>query len=398
MTVSLFMVPLLDLTAQYNSLKAELDQALLNVAASQICVLGPEVNALEAELAEYLGVRHAIGVSSGTDALIMAFMALGIGPSDEVIVPDFSFFATAGCVARMGATPVMVDVESRGFMMDPALLEQAITPRTKAIVPVHLFGQSANLDAIMAIANKHGIPVIEDAAQAIGTQTPSGARVGSVGLMGCFSFYPTKNLGAFGDAGLITTNDDALATTLKQIRNHGMEPRYYHKIIGGNFRLDALQAAVLRVKLKHLPTWHAARRKNAELYNALFTEAGLVQQSSNALLPDPGKIFLPEALYKDCAEDHHIVNQYTIRVAGRDGLRTHLQQHGIGTEVYYPVPFHKQECFAYLKTDHAAFPVTNALCESVLSVPIYPELTSSQIAEVVETVGSFLRTPASMHI
>ena len=393
-TVSLFsMVPLLDLKAQYQALKADLDSALIRVAESQACILGPEVSALETELAQYLDVKHAIGVSSGTDALLMAFMALGIGPGDEVIVPDFSFFATAGCVSRLGATPVFVDVEPLGFMMDPLAVERAITSRTKAIVPVHLFGQAANMDALMSLASARGIPVIEDAAQAIGTQTHTGKRVGSLGQMGCFSFYPTKNLGAFGDAGLITTNDDALASHLLQLRNHGMEPRYYHAFIGGNFRIDAMQAAVLRVKLPYLPQWHAARRANAALYNELFTQAGVVSSDVDTI-PD-GKVVLPTMLNERTSADHHIFNQYTIRVAKRDALRTYLQQNGIGTEVYYPVPFHEQQCFVNLKNNATDFPVTNSLCNTVLALPIFPELSQTQIAEVVETVTTFLRTTAS---
>lgn len=389
------MVPLLDLKTQYRSLKTELDAALIRVAESQACILGPEVTALEEALADYLGVRHAIGVSSGTDALLMAFMALGIGPGDEVIVPDFSFFATAGCVSRLGATPVFVDVEPRGFMMSPHAVEEAITARTKAIVPVHLFGQAADMETLMAVASRHHVPVIEDAAQAIGTQTVDGVRVGGIGLMGCFSFYPTKNLGAFGDAGLITTNDDALATHLLQMRNHGMEPRYYHAFIGGNFRLDAMQAAVLRVKLPHLAGWHAARRRNAALYTKLFTEAGVTTSATGTSFPD-GCVALPSLLHEGTAPDHHIFNQYTIRVANRDALRAYLQQQGIGSEVYYPVPFHRQQCFAGLLTKDVDFPVTNSLCESVLALPIFPELTEGQIHEVVETVTSFLRTPPSL--
>ncbi len=384
-------VPLLDLKLQYQTLKTDIDAALLRVAASQICILGPEVDALEAELAEYLQVRHAIGVSSGTDALVMAFMALGLGPGDEVIVPTFSFFATAGCVSRLGATPVFVDVDPVSFNIDAALVRLAITPRTKAIVPVHLFGQSADMDALMAISVETGIPIIEDAAQAIGTQWQNRRRVGSMGLMGCFSFYPTKNLGAYGDAGLITTNDDALAIHLKQLRNHGMEPRYYHAFIGGNFRLDALQAAVLRVKLPHLPHWHEARRVNAAMYTDLFIQEGLSEATGITAFGNDNRVLLPRPLYEASgATDHHIFNQYTIRVENRDELRAFLQSRGIGSEIYYPVPFHRQACYASMRPNDGDFPVSNALAETVLALPIFPELKPEQIREVVVTVREFI--------
>lgn len=371
-------VPLLDLKAQYQALKPQIDEAMLRVAASQACILGPEAEAMERDMEAYLGAKHAIGVSSGTDALLMAFMAYNIGPGDEVIVPTFSFFATAGCVSRLGAKPVFIDVDPVSFMMTAEGVRAAITPRTKAIVPVHLFGQAAPIDEIMAVANEHGIVVIEDAAQAIGTQASDGRRVGTIGQIGCFSFYPTKNLGAFGDGGLVTTNDDALAVRLKQIRNHGMEPKYYHRFIGGNFRLDAIQAAILRVKLPYLPEWHAARRANAKMYDELLTTVAF-PASINA-----GKGTVPA--------DHHIYNQYVIRSEHRDALRAFLTERGIGTEIYYPVPFHRQECFADLGYKDADFPVANALAESVLALPIYPELTRAQIEEVAATINEFERT------
>ena len=386
------MVPLLDLKSQYQHLKDEINAAMLRVAESQICILGPEVDALERELEAYLGVKHAIGLSSGTDALLVAFMAYDIGPGDEVIVPTFSFFATAGCVARLGATPVFVDVDPISFNIDPELVRKAITPKTKAIVPVHLFGQAADMNALMAISNETGIPIIEDAAQAIGTQTSDGRRVGSIGPIGCFSFYPTKNLGAFGDAGLVTTNDDELAKKMRMLRNHGMEPRYYHGLIGGNFRLDALQAAVLRVKLPHLPSWHAARRTNAAMYTQMFIESGLSSGVNQYQFDSNNTVLLPTMVNEGPAADHHIFNQYTIRVQHRDELRAHLQQRGIGSEIYYPVPFHRQECFAALNSNDADYPVSNALAESVLSLPIYPELTPTHIEEVVATVVEFERT------
>ncbi|HYF03867.1 MAG TPA: DegT/DnrJ/EryC1/StrS family aminotransferase [Patescibacteria group bacterium] len=384
-------VPLLDLRQQYNSLKTELDAALINVAQTQMLVLGPEVDKLECTLAEYCDARHAIGVSSGTDALLMALMALDISAGDEVILPTYSFFATAGVVARLGAVSVFVDSEPVTLNIDPVKIREAITPRTKAIIPVHLYGQAAAMDEIMAIADEHGIPVIEDAAQAIGTQFPDGRKVGSVGLMGCFSFYPTKNLGAFGDAGLMTTNDDALAVKLRQIRNHGMEPRYYHRLIGGNFRIDAIQAAVLNVKFPHLESWHAARRRNAELYTQFFKSAGLAEKEGVVKFDAKNKVLLPQAVFKSSgATNYHIYNQYVIRVEKRDELRKFLSDNSIGAEIYYPVPFHRQECFAYLQPNDSDFPVANFAAATSLALPIYPELTREQIEFVVEKIGDFL--------
>jgi dTDP-4-amino-4,6-dideoxygalactose transaminase len=389
------MVPLLDLKAQYETLRPQIEEALLRVAASQACILGPEVEALETNLASYLDVKHAIGVSSGTDALLLAFMALDLGPGDEVIVPTFSFFATAGCVSRTGATPVFVDVDAVTMNISVDNIRRAITPRTKAIVPVHLFGMAADMDSIMHIASENNIAVVEDCAQAIGTQMPDGRRVGGIGHIGCFSFYPTKNLGALGDAGLVTTNDDALATSLRQLRNHGMEPRYYHPRIGGNFRLDALQAAALRVKLPHLPSWHAARRANAALYEQLFMEAGLSSGPGRTTFSSTDAVLLPHGIHStSLAPDSHIVNQYTIRSAHRNALRSWLAQQGIGSEIYYPVPFHRQECFATLGAADANFPVSNCLAATVLSLPIYPELTEAHIREVVASIAEFCRTHA----
>jgi len=390
-------VPLLDLKIQYQALKTEIDAALIRVAESQACILGPEVDALERELEAYLGVKHAIGVSSGTDALLMAMMALNIGPGDEVIVPTFSFFATAGCVARLNATPVFVDVDNVTYNIDVDLVRKAITPRTKAIVPVHLFGQAADMDALMALSAEFNIPIIEDAAQAIGTQTADGRRVGSIGHIGCFSFYPTKNLGAFGDGGLVTTNDDTMAVRLKQIRNHGMEPRYYHKIMGGNFRLDAMQGAVLRVKLPNLPSWHAARRKNAELYTKLFTEAGVSSGPGRTSFGPNDLVLLPKAVHEGTSADNHIFNQFTIRSAHRNALRAHLAELGIGSEIYYPVPFHRQECFASLNCNDEAFPISNCLAATVLALPIYPELPEAHIHEVVNAIVAFEKSMAEHH-
>ncbi|TAE22628.1 MAG: DegT/DnrJ/EryC1/StrS family aminotransferase [Candidatus Kapaibacterium sp.] len=413
-------VPLLDLKAQYKSLKPDLDAAMIRVAESQVCVLGAEVEQLERTMAKYCGTRFALGVSSGTDALLMALMALGIGAGDEVIVPTFSFFATAGVVMRLGAMPVFVDSEARGLNLDPARLEERITPRTKAIIPVHLFGQCAAMQAIMSIAAKYSIPVIEDAAQAIGAEYNNGQKAGTMGLMGCFSFYPTKNLGAFGDAGLITTNDEDLYIKLKQMRNHGMEPRYYHKFVGGNFRMDALQAAVLNVKFAHLESWHQARRSNAALYNQLFVQHGLAEESpkhepcsglqdgfprngfshcphcatsSITAFNEANTLLLPEMLGATSGvKNHHIFHQYTLRTPLRDKLRAYLAEHGIGAEIYYPVPLHKQECFAHLASNDsndAEFRVANCAAAHVLSLPIYPELQEAQLYYVVERIAAF---------
>lgn len=386
-------VPLLDLKAQYHALKAELDAAVLDVIERQHFILGPDVERLERMTEEYLGVRHALGVSSGTDALLLALMALGIGPGDEVIVPTFSFFATAGVVSRLNARPVLVDIDPKTWNIDPAGVAAAITERTKAIVPVHLFGQSADMDTLMAVAAERGVPVIEDAAQAIGTQYRDGQRVGGIGFAGCFSFFPSKNLGGFGDGGLLTTNDSDYYQHVRIMRMHGEKTRYHHMVVGGNFRLDALQAAVLAVKLPYLPSWSAARRKNAELYNRLFTEAGLstgtgVQQYSNG-----DQVLTPVAVHGDSGHaDHHIFNQYVIRSERRDELKSWLESKGVGTAVYYPIPFHQQECFADLGYSIGDFPNAERAANEVLALPIYPELTNDQIEYVVQAIADFFQT------
>jgi dTDP-4-amino-4,6-dideoxygalactose transaminase len=367
-------VPLLDLSAQFAPIRDEVLAAIARVCDSQQFILGAEVEACERELAAMLEVRHAIGVSSGTDALLIAMMALDIGPGDEVITPTYSFFATAGCVARLGARPVFVDVERDTLNLDPAATASAITARTRAIVPVHLFGQSADMEALGTIARERGLAVIEDAAQAIGARY-KGRLVGGLGIAGCFSFFPSKNLGAFGDAGLVTTNDDELARKMRLLRTHGMHPRYYHHIIGGNFRIDALQAAVLRVKIPYLAGWTEGRRRNADRYRALFAEAGL------------SRVELPVAR-PDC---DHIYNQFVIRVPDRDALRAHLTQAGIGNEVYYPVPFHRQACFAHLVDPSANFPVADEAAATSLALPIYGELTEAQQRHVVQTIAAFYR-------
>lgn len=384
-------VPLLDLKAQYETLKDELEEALLRVARSQMMILGPETEKLEKTLAEYCGVKYAIGVSSGTDALLMALMALDIEPGDEVILPTYSFFATAGVVWRLNAVPVFVDSEWDSFNIDPKKIEEKITSKTRAILPVHLYGQCADMEAINAIAEKHNIPVIEDAAQAIGAQYKDGRRAGAMGLIGCFSFYPSKNLGAFGDGGFVTTNDDKMGIKLKQMRNHGMEPKYYHKFVGGNFRLDAIQAAVLNVKFPKLAEWHAARRKNAGLYNSLFIENKLAESTGIIDFDGSNKVLLPKAVFSGSGApaDNHIYNQYIIRVQKRDELKAFLWDNEIGSDIYYPVPFHRQECFASLGLKDEDYPAANTFAAETLALPVYPEMTGEQIKYVVEKIKEF---------
>ena len=367
------MVPLLDLQGQYGPLRNELLAAIARVCDSQRFIGGPEVEGFEREIAAYIGVQHAVGLSSGTDALLVALMALGIGPGDEVITPTFSFFATAGCVSRVGATPVLVDIDPLTYNMDPAAAIAAITPRTRAIIPVHLYGQCAELDPVLEAASQRGIAVIEDAAQAIGASY-QGRAAGSMGTAGCFSFFPSKNLGAFGDAGLLTTNDGALAHAVRLLRNHGAEPKYFHTRIGGNFRLDALQAAVLRVKLPHLDGWSGRRRANADRYDTLFAAAG----AGTLGVTVPFR----------AADRAHIFNQYVIRVPHRDRVRARLDAAGIGTEIYYPVPFHLQECFAFLGHTRGEFPHAEAAAAETLALPIYGELTEAQQRTVVDAVAT----------
>lgn len=361
-------VPLLDLKAQYASLRGEIREAMDRVCEAQQFILGPEVEGLESEIARMCGVRHAIGVSSGTDALLVSLMALGVGRGDEVITSPYSFFATAGVVARLGAVPVFVDIERETFNIQPGQLAARITPRTKAIIPVHLFGRVAELGTMRA----PGIPVIEDAAQAIGATDAQGRPAGSIGTMGCFSFFPTKNLGGFGDGGMVVTNDDRLAESLRVLRVHGGKPKYHHEVVGGNFRLDALQAAVLRVKWRHLGDWSAARRGIAERYRKLFAEAGL-----------EGKVGLPGDA------PGHVYNQFVIRSERRDALRAHLEAGGVGTEIYYPVPLHLQGCFSGLGHAAGAFPNAEAASAETLALPIYPELSEGQQRHVVGCIRRF---------
>lgn len=366
-------VPLLDLKAQYDPIRSEIQAAMEQVLESQYFILGPEVKALEEEVAAYSHCRHGIGVSSGTDALLVALMALDVQPGDEVITTPYTFFATAGCVARLGAKMVFVDIDPETYNIDAAAIEAKITEKTKSILPVHLYGQMADMQAIMAIADRHNIPVIEDAAQAIGSER-NGQRAGQRGALGCFSFFPSKNLGGFGDGGMVVTNDPNLADKVTLLRGHGAKPKYYHKVVGGNFRLDALQAAVLRVKLRHLDQWTAGRQQNAAIYRQLFQEMGL---DSVVGLP----VEVPDS--------RHIYNQFIIRCPDRDGLMAHLKENQIGCEIYYPVPMHTQECFADLGYSEGDFPHSEAAAAETLAIPIYPELTEPMQRRVVEVIAAF---------
>jgi dTDP-4-amino-4,6-dideoxygalactose transaminase len=358
-------VPLLDLKAQYDTIRHEVRTAMDRVLESQHFILGPEVEALEREVAAYSRCQYGIGVSSGTDALLVALMAIDLQPGDEVITTPYTFFATAGSIARLGGKPVFVDIDPRTYNIEPAGIEAAITSRTKAIMPVHLFGQMADMDPIMEVAGRHNLIVIEDAAQAIGAEY-KGRRAGSIGHFGCFSFFPSKNLGGVGDGGMVTTNDSALADRVRLLRGHGARPKYYHRVIGGNFRLDALQAAVLRVKLKYLDAWTAGRQRNAERYRQLFAEAGT-----------------PIELPWDAGYGRHIYNQFVIRSNRRDELMAHLKAQQIGTEVYYPVAMHLQECFADTGYHLGDFPNSESAARETLALPIYPELTEEMLATVV---------------
>ena len=367
-------VPMLDLQAQYRPIRDAIVDVVTRVCDSQRFIMGPEVEGMERDMAAFLGVTHAVGVSSGTDALLLALMALGIGPGDEVVTSTYSFFATAGSIARVGAKPVLVDIDPVTFNIDPAAAADAITPRTRAIIPVHLYGQSADLDPLARAAGRAGVPIIEDAAQAIGA-TYNGRTTGGIGRAGCFSFFPSKNLGAFGDGGLVTTNDGALAAELRRMRVHGADRQYYHQVIGGNFRLDALQAAVLRVKLPYLAGWTEARRRNAARYAELFAEFGLT-----------GRVTLPT----EAPGCYHIYNQYVVRVPDRDAVKAHLESRHVGCAIYYPVPFHEQACFAYLGHRSGEFPHAEKAARETLALPVYGELTAEQQRYVVAVVAEAL--------
>ncbi len=362
-------IPILDLKAQYLAHRQEIDTAILGVIDAGHFILGPNVKALEEEVAAYVGCRFGIGVASGTDALRLALAALEIGPGDEVITTPFTFVATANTVSHAGATPVFVDIDPRTFNLDPDLVEKAITPRTKAIVPVHLFGQTAEMEPLRAIARRHGLRIIEDAAQAIGAEE-AGQRAGSLGDIGCFSFYPTKNLGAYGDGGMVTTNDADLAERVDMLRRHGSKKKYYNEILGFNSRLDEIQAALLRVKLRYLDEWTENRQRVARRYNELL--AGL-----------------PVETPYERPNVRHVYHQYTIRAPRRDELQAHLKAQGIGTMVYYPVPLHRLPLYAGLGYGEGSLPVSEQAAREVLSLPMYPELTDEQVERVAEAVGRF---------
>jgi dTDP-4-amino-4,6-dideoxygalactose transaminase len=390
-------VPLLDLQAQYETIRDEVRRAVDRVFDSQHFVLGAEVQALEEEIARYSQTKFAIGCASGSDALLLALMSCGVGAGDEVVTTPFSFFATAGAIARIGARPVFVDIEERTFNLNPDLFAEAITERTKAIVPVHLYGQCAEMDPLIEISrsadipvgspaslpmsHSHGIPIIEDAAQAIGAED-RGRRAGSMGAIGCFSFYPSKNLGGAGDGGMLATNDLDHARRLYMLRVHGEETKYHHKVIGINSRLDALQAAVLRAKLPHLEEWTTGRQRKAQQYELMFADAGLAEQ-----------VEVPHVR----SNASHIFHQFVIRVrdSRRDALREHLRQHGVGTDVYYPLPLHLQECFAYLGYQEGDFPVAEQAAKETLALPVYPELTDEQQDYVVSSIAKFFGLLAS---
>ena len=372
-------VPLLDVQRQYQAIRREIVQAIERVCDSGRFVLGPDCDELEQSLAGYCQVPHAIACASGSDALLLALMAYDIGPGDEVLMPSYTFFATASAAWRLGAKPVFVDLDPITFNLAPHLLEGAITTATKAIIPVHLYGQCADMRSILAIAGRHQIPVIEDAAQAVGAEY-DGRRAGSWGSIGCLSFYPTKNLGGFGDGGLLTTSDAKLADKLRLLRTHGMRPRYYHQVVGINSRLDTLQAAVLNVKLPYLEGWTAGRQANAKRYTELFSLCGLDRVLG---LPRIAPL---------C---RHVWNQYVIRVPDgrRDALRTHLAERKIGTEIYYPVPLHLQECFSTLGYERGALPESERAAEETLALPIFPELTAAEQQTVVREIAAFFHPP-----
>jgi dTDP-4-amino-4,6-dideoxygalactose transaminase len=372
-------VPLCDIQTQYRGLKNEIDAAVLRVLESGQAILGPEVAAFEKEAAVFCGAQHAVGCGSGTDALVLALHALGIGPGDEVIVPPFTFFATVSSVCRVGATPVFADIDPDTFNIDPARIAERITPRTRAIVPVHLYGQCCDMAGINAIAADHELDVVEDAAQSFGAEY-DGVRCGTLGAISCFSFYPTKNIGTLGDAGLVSTDDPALAKKLLALRVHGSEVKYYHKYLGYNMRLDAVHAAILRVKLPHVPRWLAAREVAAQRYDAIIEKHRL-----DGFLQRP-------TIAPHC---RHVFNQYVVRVPAphREPLVQHLKASGVGVEVYYPLALHQQECFKYLGYRTGDFPISEEATRTVLALPMFPEITEAQQERAVGAIGAYLRQP-----
>ncbi|MCB2199317.1 DegT/DnrJ/EryC1/StrS family aminotransferase [bacterium] len=378
-------VPTLDLKAQYDTIREDILTAATKVFDSQGFILGKTVQDFEAACAEYTTAKHAVGVSSGTDAILIALMNEGIGHGDEVITTTFSFFATAGTIARTGATPVFVDIDPRTFNIDPALIEAKITPKTKAIVPVHLYGLPADMDPINAIAKKHNLIVIEDAAQAIGAHDDQGRQVGTLGDYGCFSFFPSKNLGGAGDAGMTTTMDDARAEKLFKMRMHGEVRQYVHTFVGGNFRIDALQAAILHVKLPHLDSWTEGRQRNADTYRELLSERGVLLGDTVEPVEGKGGVvtpFVPEGY-------RHIYHQFVLRADRRDELMAFLNEREIGARIYYPIPLHQQECFADLSYKTGDMPVAEQLAKEVLALPVYPEMTPEMLVYVADQVAQF---------
>jgi len=375
-------VPFFDLSVQVKSIEDEIKSAVDEVFQSQQFIMGPQVQALEKTIAQYCRTPYAIGIASGSDALLLSMMALGIGTGDEVLIPPFTFFATAGAVSRLGATPVFVDIDLVTYNIDPSKIDEKITTRTKAIIPVHLFGQCADMDPLLKIAEKKNLFVIEDAAQALGAEykpmaASEGRLAGQIGDLGCFSFYPTKNLGAFGDAGMIVTNNSELAEKVRLLRVHGSQPKYFHKAIGINSRLDTIQAAILLVKFKYLEKWTTERQKKAERYQLLFQD----------LFSSINGFKLPTIQY----QNRHIFHQYVIRVPERDRLRQFLTEEGIGTDIYYPVPLHLQECYSFLKYHRGDLPNSEKASEEVLALPIYPELTEDQQTAVVDCIKAFYK-------
>lgn len=391
-------VPLLDLKAQLEPLRDEILARVTEVVDSTCYIQGPEVQGFEQQVAAYCQTGFGIGVSSGTDALLASMMALGVGRDDLVVTTPYTFFATVGSILRLGARPLFADIDPVTYNIDPdrvadLLADSKVRKQIKAILPVHLYGQCADMERLMALGNEYGIPVLEDAAQAIGSVCPmtengqrAWHRAGSMGAAGCFSFFPSKNLGGMGDGGMVITNDEPLAEKLAVLRNHGAQPKYFHALIGGNFRLDAMQASILRVKLPHLPSWHQARRRNADRYNTLFMESGLV---------DSGRIKTPVAVYREEAgqeknePDYHIYNQYVVRARDRDSLRNFLLEHSIGVEIYYPVPLHQQECIRELGYDRLSFPESEKAAAETLALPVYPELTAEMQENVVGRIKEF---------
>jgi len=371
-----FRVPLVDLDSLHRPIRGEILEAVTRCLDRQNFILGEEVAKLEEGLAAYCEVPFALGISSGTDALLVSLMAYGIGPGDEVVTSAFSFFATAGVVSRLGATPVFVDIEEASFNIDPARIEEKFTKRSRVIVPVHLYGQCVEMAPILALAEERGLVVIEDAAQAIGARDPDGRRAGSMGSIGAFSFYPSKNLGAIGDAGMVTTREEGLWETLKRLRTHGASRDYLHEIVGGNFRMDALQAAALSVKLRYLDDWTRRRRERARCYEGLFAESGLTEQ---------GRGRTPRA------PSDHVYHQYVIRAQEREALREHLTQEGIATAIYYPVPLHLQPCFRDLGYAEGDFPVAERAAKESLALPMFPALTEEQQSMVVSAIAAFYR-------